>query len=472
MTLDLGSLMDRSDEIWEQSILPSLSEFIEIKALSPLFEPDWANLGELDATIELFCKWLDDQGISGMSYETHRIDDLSPVLLVTIEGTGPGEVIFYSHLDKQPSKSELWSEGLHPLRAVRRDPWLYGRGSVDDGYGGYLCATSIRLLQEAGAPHPRCTLIIETCEESGSFDLPPYLEALSGQLGDPDMVVVMDSGGPDYEHVWMTEALRGLVSGTLSVKVSHEGIHSGNSGGSIPSSFRILRVLLDRVEDSATGRVLIPEMHVEIPREIREKAVALREIVGNSIWEQFPTVDSLRQASDTTEDMIIAMNWAPTLSIIGADGMPSVQVAGNVLRTNTDLKLSFRIPPGVDSDIAIACAKKALEEDPPYGAEVTFTPDSCADGFHAPPLAGSVSDAIHDASMELTGLPPLAIWTGGTIPFMAMMQGKYPEAMFLCTGSSGPGNNAHGPDEKLHIPSSKRLTVTLSATISAICGNP
>ena len=465
-------MMDRSDDIWEQSILPSLSDFIEIKALSPLFEPDWANLGELDATIELFCKWLDEQGISGMSYETHRIDDLSPVLLVTIEGTGPGEVIFYSHLDKQPSKPDLWSEGLHPLRAVRRDPWLYGRGSVDDGYGGYLCATSIRLLQEAGAPHPRCTLIIETCEESGSFDLPPYLEELTDQLGDPDMVVVMDSGGPDYDHVWMTEALRGLVSGTLSVKVSHEGIHSGNSGGSIPSSFRILRILLDRVEDSDSGRVLVPEMHAEIPEEVREKAAALAGIVGNSIWEQFPTVDSLRQASETTEDMIVAMNWEPTLSIIGADGMPSVQVAGNVLRTNTDLKLSFRIPPGVDSEVAIASAKKILEEDPPYGAEVTFTPDSSADGFHAPPLEGTISDAINDASMELTGLPPLATWTGGTIPFMAMMQGKYPEAMFLCTGTSGPGNNAHGPDEKLHIPSSKRLTVALSATISAISGNP
>ena len=223
--------MDRSEEIWESSILPSLSDFIEIKALSPLFEPNWAEMGELDATIELFCEWLDDQGIEGMSYEKHRIGELSPVLIVTIEGTGPGEVIFYSHLDKQPSKPELWSEGLHPLKAVRRDPWLYGRGSVDDGYGGYLCATSVRLLQEAGAPHPRCTMIIETCEESGSFDLPPYLEALSERLGNPDMVVVLDSGGPDYDHIWMTEALRGLVSGTLSVKVSHEGIHSGNSGG-------------------------------------------------------------------------------------------------------------------------------------------------------------------------------------------------------------------------------------------------
>ena len=270
----------------------------------------------------------------------------------------------------------------------------------------------------------------------------------------------------------MTEALRGRVSGTLSVKVSQEGIHSGNSGGAIPSSFRIQRILLDRVEDSSSGKVTIPEMHVEIPEEVRDNAIALREIVGDSIWEQFPTVASLRQVSETTEDMIVAMNWEPTLSIIGADGIPSVQDAGNVLRTNTDLKLSFRIPPGVDSEYALARAKAILEEDPPYGAEVIFTPDSCADGFHAPPLDGLVSQAINEASMELTGLPPLATWTGGTIPFMAMMQGKYPEAMFLCTGTSGPGNNAHGPDEKLHIPSSKRLTVALSATIAAISENP
>ena len=467
----LQSLMSRSDEIWEDSILPSLSEFIEIKALSPLFEPKWAEIGELDKTIDLFCNWLDDQGISGMKYETHRIDGKSPVLLVTVDGTGPGEVIFYSHLDKQPSKPELWSDGLHPLKAVRRDPWLYGRGTIDDGYGGYLCATSVRLLQEAGIPHPRCTFLIETCEESGSFALPPYLDALTGELGNPDMIVVMDSGGPDYDHIWMTEALRGLVSGTLSVKVSHEGIHSGNSGGSIPSSFRIIRELLDRVEDSKTGEVLIPEMHVEIGEDVQDKAKALAEVVGGSIWEQFPTVDTLVPVASTTEEMIIAMNWEPTLCVIGVDGIPPVQVAGNVLRTNTDLKLSFRIPPGVDSEAVISIVKEILEDEPPFGAEVSFTPDSCADGFHAPPLQGKVRDAIHESSLSLTGLPPLATWTGGTIPFMAMMQRKYPEAMFLCTGASGPGNNAHGPDEKLHIPSSKRLTVVLSSTISAISGS-
>ncbi len=468
MKQDMDGLLSMSDEIWEQSILPSLSNFIEIKALSPLFEPDWDKLGELDATIDLFCEWVERQELDGLTYSVHRIEDRSPVLLITVEGTGPGEVVFYSHLDKQPSKPELWSEGLGPLSAVRRGPWLFGRGSIDDGYGGYLCVAALKLLQNSNTPHPKCSFLIETCEESGSYDLPPYLEALKEDLGEPDMIVVMDSGGPDYEHIWITEALRGLISGTLSIKVSHEGIHSGTSGGSIPSSFRIARTLLDRVEDSNSGQILIPEMHVDISDDLRKKAESLAGVVGNSLWDQLPTVDSLKPVSEDTADMILGMNWQPSLCVIGADGLPSVQVAGNVLRTNTDLKLSFRIPPGVDADTIEPILKETLEKDPPYGAQVTFSPDSSANGFHSPPLEGEVRRAITESSVHFTGKPPLATWIGGTIPFMAMMQSRYPSAKFLCTGASGPGNNAHGPDEKLHIPSAKRLTAVLATTVAAI----
>ena len=253
MSVDLDRLMARADELWEESIIPSLSDFIEIEALSPSFEPNWKEKGELNATINLFTKWLVDQELEGMEYKIHTIDERTPVLLVTVEGTGPGEVIFYSHLDKQPSRPKLWSEGLHPLKGVRREPWLYGRGALDDGYGGYVCITALKMLQEQGVPYPRSHFLIETCEESGSYDLPPYLELLTEDLGEPDLIVVLDSGGPDYEHIWVTEALRGLVAGNLSVKVSNEGVHSGMSGGVIPSSFRIQRMLLDRVEDSKTG---------------------------------------------------------------------------------------------------------------------------------------------------------------------------------------------------------------------------
>ena len=469
MPVDLDSMAENADRIWEESILPSLSEFIEIHALSPMFEPNWDELGELQATLDLFCSWLDNQGLQGMSYNVHRIANHSPVLLVTIEGTGSGEVLFYSHLDKQPSRPHLWSEGLHPLKAVRREPFLYGRGSVDDGYGGYLCVTAIRLLQEAGIPHPKATFLIETCEESGSYDLPPYLDELTENLGNPDLVVVLDSGGPSYEHIWITEALRGLVAGNLSVRVSHEGVHSGMSGGAIPSSFRIQRMLLDRIENSKTGEVLIPEMHVEISDNIMQQATALAEVLGDELWSSLPTVEALESQSKDVSEMLLDINWRPALSVIGADGIPSVQSAGNVLRTNTDLKISFRIPPGVNAEEVQEVVKQILEANPPYGAEVTYNPTEPADGFHAPPLHEGIASALESASLHLTGKPPMSTWIGGTIPFMAMIQNKYPNAYFLCTGSSGPGNNAHGPDEKLHIPHSKRVNVALAAAIAALC---
>ncbi len=468
MSLDLDRLIERADELWETSILPSLSEFIEIEALSPGFEPDWENKGELDSAIALFSKWLVNQELDGMTYQIHRIDGRTPVLLVTVEGTGPGEVIFYSHLDKQPSRANLWSEGLHPLKAVRREPWLFGRGALDDGYGGYLCVTALKMLQEQGVPYPRSHFLIETCEESGSYDLPPYLDALTDELGDPNLIVVLDSGGPDYEHIWVTEALRGLVAGNLSVKVSNEGVHSGMSGGVIPSSFRVQRILLDRVEDSQTGDILIPEMHVEISSKVRKEAEQLGNLLGDELWSQLPVVDGLRPQNEGAAEILLDMNWRPAMSVIGADGIPPTQTAGNVLRTNTDLKLSFRIPPGVNAEEIDVILKEKFEQSPPYGAKVEYTPDAAADGFHAPAMDGKLAEALLDASNQVTGLPPMATWVGGTIPFMAMMQEKYPNAQFLCTGTGGPGNNAHGPDEKLHIPSSKRLTAVLSATIAAV----
>ena len=468
MSVDLDRLIERADELWEDSIIPSLSEFIGIEALSPGFEPDWELKGELNSAIELFSSWLVDQELDGMAYKIHQIEGRTPVLLVTVEGTGPGEVIFYSHLDKQPSREHLWSEGLHPLKAVRRDPWLFGRGALDDGYGGYVCVTALKMLQEQGVPYPRSHFLIETCEESGSYDLPPYLDELTQELGNPNLIVVLDSGGPDYEHIWVTEALRGLVAGTLSVQVSNEGVHSGMSGGVIPSSFRIQRILLDRVEDSNSGEILIPEMHVEISDKVRKEAEDLGGLLGDELWSQLPVVDNLKPQNEGAAEILLDMNWRPAMSVIGADGLPPTQTAGNVLRTNTDLKLSFRIPPGVSAEKIDIILKEKFEQNPPYGATVEYIPDAAADGFHAPAMDGKLAEALNEASMHISGLPPMATWVGGTIPFMAMMQEKYPKAQFLCTGTGGPGNNAHGPDEKMHIPSSKRLTAVLSATIAAV----
>ena len=236
----------------------------------------------------------------------------------------------------------------------------------------------------------------------------------------------------------------------------------------IPSSFRIARMLLDRVEDSDTGEVLIPEMHVPITEEVRAQSDALIDLLGDTVWDDLPVVDGMQPQTPGAAEMMLNMNWRPCMSVIGADGMPPIQTAGNVLRTNTDLKLSFRVPPGADSEAAISEVKRILEEDPPYGAKVTFTPDAVSDGFRAPSLSPGAEKALSDAAIAISGLPPMTIWLGGTIPFLAMMQESYPAARFLVTGCGGPGNNAHGPDEKLHIPTVKHLTQCVAAAIASM----
>tara|TARA_B100000614_G_scaffold15474_1_gene12875 strand:- start:17893 stop:19302 length:1410 start_codon:yes stop_codon:yes gene_type:complete len=461
-------ILEWANNHWEESIIPSLSELIQVKALSPSFDPDWKLRGELHETIDIFERWAMEQDVSGIQTHKFELDGLTPLLIIKVEGSGPGEVLFYSHLDKQPSRPELWSDGLSPLNAVRRDPWLYGRGSVDDGYGGYLCLSAIKALQDHDQNHPSVTFLIETCEESGSYDLPYYLDHCSKYLGSPDLVVVMDSGGPDYDRIWTTDALRGLIHGTLSVRVSHEGVHSGMAGGAIPSSFRIARHLLDRIEDSATGRILLPSLHTEIEEKIFNSAEDIAAVVGEELWNGLPVVEGLKPQNGKISDMLLDINWRPALSVIGSGGMPPVESAGNVLRTHTDLALSIRIPPGVDSVSALQELTDTLESNPPYGAEVNFESHPPADGFRAPSLPENVAKALTEASESLTGMPPHPTWVGGTIPFMAMMQKKYPDAAFLCTGAAGPGNNAHGPDEKLHIPSAKRLTAVIAAVVRSV----
>ena len=465
--IDYAQLHAWVEEQWEGHALESLAGFIEIPALSPAFDANWAENRHLDATIDHFLGWLGTLPMQGMSCNVHRLADRTPVLTITVEGTGDGEVLFYSHLDKQPPFTG-WSEGKGPWIPVREDPWLYGRGSVDDGYGGYLSVLAILALQQHGIPHPKATFLIETCEESGSYDLPAYLDELSELLGTPDLVVVMDSGAGDYERLWVTMSLRGLVGGTLRVGVSKEGVHSGMAGGIIPSSFRISRALISRIEDEATGEVLLPELSVDIPDKLRAEAQGIADVLGENVWTDLPSLEGLEPQTPGLTEIVLSGNWRPSLSITGADGLPALADAGNVLRTHTSLKLSMRIPPGVDADVAEAAMKTALEADAPHGAHVSFEADAAANGFAAPPMASAFHDALNAASLATFNNPMQVFFEGGTIPFLAMMQEKYPEAAFLVTGSLGPGGNAHGPDEKLHIPATKAITTCVAAAIASL----
>ena len=465
--IDWEHLSEFSERIWEDSALPSLCEFIEIPALSPAFDSNWSENGHLDATIDLFISWLETVQIKGLSVSVHSLEGRTPLLLLDVEGTIPGEVLFYSHLDKQPEFTG-WSEGKGPWLPVREDPWLFGRGSVDDGYGGYCGIISLMALQEQGIAHPRCRFLIETSEESGSPDLPAYLTLLKDQLGTPDLVIVLDSGLGDYERLWITESLRGLVGGTLTVGVTSEGVHSGMASGVIPSSFRIARNLLSRLEDEETGEIIPEWLHIDLSKQLYSDAGEIVDVLGEAIVTDFPFLEGVQPQHADLVEALLAQNWKPTLSITGADGLPSIANAGNVLRSHTSLKVSVRIPPGVESEPASEKLKKLLEENPPFGANVTFELDAAANGFAAPQMPTIIAEAVDFSSFKAFGKGSMPFYEGGTIPFLAMMQESYPNARFLVTGCAGPGNNAHGPNEKLHIPTVKSLTQCVVAVLAAM----
>jgi len=462
-TLDATRALQSSERIWEQEILPALHEYIRIPNKSPAYEPRWQeNMNKAVALIEAWCR---ARPVAGLSLEVVRLGDRTPVILMEIPGQGSETVLLYGHLDKQPEMTG-WRPGLSPWQPVREGDKLYGRGGADDGYSSFASLSALQILAEQKLPHARCVVLIEACEESGSTDLPAYIEHLADRIGKPSLVICLDSGCGNYDQLWTTTSLRGLVAGTLRVEVLSEGVHSGDASGIVPSSFRILRQLLSRIDDEQTGRVKLEALHVQIPNERLKQARLTAEVLGDEVWNKFPFVQGARPSVIDKVEMILNRSWRPALSITGIDGMPPLGSAGNVLRPYTACKISLRIPPRVDPVLATRVVKETLEKDPPYGARVVFEGDKSSTGWDAPPLAQWLSSAVDRASRSFFGKPPMAFGEGGTIPFMGMLGEKFPEAQFLITGVLGPGSNAHGPNEFLHVPTGVRLTACVASVVA------
>jgi acetylornithine deacetylase/succinyl-diaminopimelate desuccinylase-like protein len=394
--------------------------------------------------------WVRRQRVRGLQVEIARLPGRTPVLYVNVPGTGERTVLLYGHLDKQPEMSG-WGEGRGPWQPCYEDGRLYGRGGADDGYAVFAALAAIGALQEHGVAHAPCIAIIETCEESGSYDLPAYLAALAPRMGQVDFVVGLDSGCGDYERLWVTTSLRGLAGGTLTVDVLTEGVHSGHASGVVPSSFRIARRLLDRVEDSATGRVLPAAFHAPVPRERAEQAIATAAILGDGVFDEYPFAPGTQPMTRDRVEALLNRSWRPALSITGADGLPAIADAGNVLRPRT----------------ALNALRGLLEADPPHGAAVRVEPESAASGWNAPATAAWLARALDEASERHYGKPAAAIGEGGTIPFMAMLGAHFPDAQFLITGVLGPHSNAHGPNEFIDVPYAKRLTACVASVLAA-----
>ena len=444
-------------EAWETSIVPALKEYIAIPNESPAFDPRWREHGHMDRAVDLFARWARDQNVPGMELHVARAEGRTPLLLMEIPGSGRGTVLLYGHLDKQPPM-EGWRPGLGPWTPVLEDGKLYGRGGADDGYGMFAALTAIRALQLDSIPCARCVILIEACEESGSFDLPHYVDALADRIGTPELVVCLDSGCGDYERLWVTTSLRGVINATLSVSTLTEGVHSGAASGIVPSSFRVLRRLLGRLEDESTGTILPPELHAEIPSDRLAQARAAAGVLGEGVYREYPFQPGATPVVDDATELVLNRTWRPQLEIIGAAGLPALEQAGNVLRPETRVKLSLRIPPTADPDAAVTCLRNTLAKDPPYGARVAFEPGQGTGGWNAPPFAPWLEESMSRASREFFGKDACATGEGGTIPFMAMLAEKFPQAQFMITGVLGPRSNAHGPNEFLHIETGINLT--------------
>jgi len=465
--MDHARLTRFVDGCWGDEIVPTLVEYIKIPNKSPAFDPDWAAHGYMNDAVRLFERWARGKlaGIPSARLEVVRLPQRTPVIFIDIPGDGADCVLLYGHLDKQPEMTG-WAEGTGPWTPVLRGEKLFGRGGADDGYAMFGALAAILALREQGIPHARCIVLIEACEESGSDDLPYYVDHLAPRLGQPSLVICLDSGCGNYDQLWLTTSLRGMVAGTLSVRVLEEGVHSGDASGVVPSSFRILRRLLSRLEDEATGELRPSELQVQIPAERIAQARVAAAALGQSVYTKFPFVPGVIPASPALADLVLNRTWRPQLAVIGVDGLPPIGNAGNVLLPAVAAKLSLRLPPTLDARPAGDAVRRLLESDPPYGAAVRFEARDATTGWNAPALAPWLEQSLARASTAAFGAPPAYMGEGGTIPFMAMLGEKFPAAQFVVTGVLGPHSNAHGPNEFLHLPTGRRITAVIAQVLA------
>jgi acetylornithine deacetylase/succinyl-diaminopimelate desuccinylase-like protein len=455
----MGASEIRSDveHRWDSSIVPTLQDYIRIPNQSPLYDPQWKQNGHMNKAVDLARRWSEQQQVKGMKIEVLESEGRTPLIYIEVDGDSSSTVLMYGHLDKQPAMVG-WEKGLGPWTPVLRDGKLYGRGGADDGYAIFASIAAVRAVQAQGVKHARIVVIVECCEESGSTDLPHYIEKLAKRIGTPRLIICLDSGCGNYEQLWLTTSLRGSIVGNLTVEVLTEGVHSGDASGIVPSSFRILRILLDKLEDAESGRIKPEWLWVDIPPHRIDEAAETARIMGDEIWNKFPWTGKMRPLTKDPVELLLNRTWRPALAITGQEGMPDLVQAGNVLRPKTALKISLRTPPTLKLKDAGKKLKSLFEDDPPYGSKITFEPEKGGDGWESPKLATWLEQSIDRASTEYFGKSVATFGEGGSIPFMGMLGERFPEAQFLITGVLGPHSNAHGPNEFLDIEFAKRLT--------------
>ena len=470
--MDITRLKQFVDPFWDNSILPSITEYIRIPNKSPHFDPQWVEHGYMEDAVTLMVAWATPQlaGFPGATLEVVRLPGRTPLIFIEVPGDSDDTVLLYGHLDKQP-EMKGWAEGTGPWIPVLKGDKLYGRGGADDGYAIYACLCALRALAEQKVPRGRCVIMIEACEESGSYDLPFYVD----HLMDADRQAVA-GGLPRFG----LRRLGPAVAHDIAARHCRRDAHRAGADRGRPFGRRLgHRALLlphhARASVAPRGR---GHRRDQAARPLcPDPAAAHRAGQGRrrKCWASRSTPSSrspeaTRPMADDLGQMVLNRTWRPQLAVIGMDGYPAPGDAGNVLLPYSTAQLSLRTPPTLDAAAAVRALKQTLEADPPHGAEVTFEGWEGQSGWHAPPLAPWLEKAVAEASQEAFGQPAAYMGEGGSIPFMGMLGEKFPATQFVITGVLGPHSNAHGPNEFLHIPTGKRVTMATARLIAAHYG--
>ena len=455
-------------EDFERDALGVLTTYAAIPCLSPMYDAQWVASGHIEEATQLLAEWARARQFARFDVTIRRLEGRTPVLVITVDATAPGEgtAVLYGHLDKQPPLGD-WSEGLAAFRPVRREDRVYARGIADDGYSTFSALLAIEAMERDNIPHSRCVVLIEASEESGSPDLEAHLDALAEHLGEVELMICLDSGALTYDRLWVTTSLRGVLNVEMTIEVMAQGRHSGSASGVVPSSFRILRQLLDRVEDAATGEVLVAELRAEIPAEQVAAAAEVASEFGDILARELPTLEGVELMGASAEERILRRTWYPTLSIVGIGGVPEPAIAGNVLRPSTTAVLSFRLPPSVDAQRARDAVEAVLTAAVPSSAKVTLSSWNVGHGWVSPPIAPWLASALDAASQQAFGHAPGFTGEGGSIPFLASLGKRYPAVQFVATGVLGPESNAHGIDEMLDLPMAVGVTNSVATVLAA-----
>ena len=471
--MDIKSLKKYVDKQFILNTLPNLMNFIRIPNLSPLYDDDWNTNGLLLKAANLIISFAKSLELKNAEINLLQDKGYTPLIFIDIPASRINDtrtILFYAHYDKQPH-GEGWDEDKSPINPVIIDGHLYGRGSADDGYALFSILTAIKTCQDYNCPMPRICCIFEGAEESTDAHLTYYFNKLMPVLGNNIIVFIpLDSGCSDYNHLWITNSLRGFCDFEINIETLENECHYGpEASGIIAENMFLIRKIFDGILDSTNGEVKLKEFHVDkIPEIIDEQMNKEIEVVGDDFIKNIPLYEGVSPLSTDVRQLMINSRWKPTCNILGIDNCPKISDNGFGINPTMKVRMSMRIPPGIDINKAIESFKTALSENTYFGAKVSLASYDFGEGAVFANMSNKCKTILNKASLEFFENEGLFMGGAGSIPFITYFQSKYPKSDIICTGILGNDSNEHGPNENLNIDAAKKLICVFCYFLSEI----